>query len=257
VIPLKDTNPTATRPVVTLLLIAACVVVYFFVEPIGQVSFTGHSTNASVQQASTEFSYHYAAVPCELTRGRPLTVTDVEAGCQRRRLGSPLFPGKDVWLAVLVSMFLHGSVLHIAGNMLFLWIFGNNVEDRLGHVAYLIFYLLAGAVATVVYVASDPTSTVPLLGASGAIAGVMGVYLVFFPRAPIRTLILIPPVILWPRLPAWILLAFWFVSQFFVSPGSAVAWPAHVGGFLFGVVVAWSWPRRRTARARRVASPSW
>ena len=107
-------------------------------------------------------------------------------------------------------------------------------------------YLLAGVVATAAYVASNALSTEPLLGASGAIAGVMGVYLVYFPRAPIRTLILIPPLILWPRVPAWLLLILWFVSQFFVSPGSAVAWTAHVGGFLFGAGVGWLWRRSAT-----------
>jgi membrane associated rhomboid family serine protease len=151
-------------------------------------------------------------------------------------------------------MFLHGSLLHIGGNMLFLWIFGNNVEDRFGHVPYLIFYLVAGVVATFVYVLSNPLSTAPLLGASGAIAGVMGAYLVLFPRVPIRTLILIPPIILWPRLPAWVLLLVWFVSQFFLSPGSGVAWTAHVGGFVFGTLVAWVWHGQST---RRVAAPTW
>jgi membrane associated rhomboid family serine protease len=252
VIPLRDEKPTSTRPVITLLLIAVCVVVYFFVEPIGQVSLVGHSTSATAQQAANEFSYHYAAIPCELVRGRPVTPNDLQDGCRRQPEGVPLFPGKAIWLAVVISMFLHASLLHIGGNMLFLWIFGNNVEDKLGHVKYLLFYLLAGVVATAAYVASNALSTEPLLGASGAIAGVMGVYLVYFPRAPIRTLILIPPLILWPRVPAWLLLILWFVSQFFVSPGSAVAWTAHVGGFLFGAGIGWLWRRSgatvRTAR---------
>jgi membrane associated rhomboid family serine protease len=151
-------------------------------------------------------------------------------------------------------MFLHGSLLHIGGNMLFLWIFGNNVEDRFGHIPYLIFYLVAGVVATAVYVLFNPDSTAPLLGASGAIAGVMGAYLVLFPRAPIRTLILIPPIILWPRLPAWALLLFWFGSQFFISPGSGVAWVAHVGGFIFGALVGWAFRGREVTR---VATPAY
>jgi membrane associated rhomboid family serine protease len=254
VIPIKDTNPTVRRPVVTLLLIVACTVVYFFVEPTGQVVLFRHSTSASVQQANADFTYSHAAIPCELIRDRPITPTDLQNGCQRTEIGRPVFPHKNVWLAVLYSMFLHGSLLHIGGNMLFLWIFGNNVEDRFGHVPYLIFYLVAGVVATFVYVLSNPLSTAPLLGASGAIAGVMGAYLVLFPRVPIRTLILIPPIILWPRLPAWVLLLVWFVSQFFLSPGSGVAWTAHVGGFVFGTLVAWVWHGQST---RRVAAPTW
>jgi membrane associated rhomboid family serine protease len=244
VIPLKDANPTASRPVVTVVLIGICVAVYFFIEPVGQVVVWRHSSSASVQQADIDFSYRYAAVPCELIRGRPLTADDVAVGCRRPARGPALFPHKDVWLAVLYSMFLHGSLLHLGGNMLFLWIFGNNVEDQLGHFAYAIFYVVAGVVATGAYVLSDPTNTVPLLGASGAIAGVMGAYLVFFPRARIRTLILLPPIVLWPRIPAWVVLTFWLVSQFFVAPGSAIAWVAHVGGFIFGAAVGWLWPRR-------------
>ncbi len=248
-IPLKDVNPTRTAPVVTVLLIAACVAVYFFLEPVGKAAVFRHSTGASVQQADADFSYHYAAIPCELTRDRPLTTGDLEAGCERTPEGAPLFPKKNVWLAVLYSMFLHGSLLHIAGNMLFLWIFGNNVEDRMGHVRYLLFYLVAGAVATAAYVAVNFTSTEPLLGASGAIAGVMGAYLVFFPRARVRTLILLPPIILWPRIPAWVMLTLWLVSQFFLSPGSGVAWVAHVGGFAFGLLVGWVLSPRTRVRS--------
>jgi membrane associated rhomboid family serine protease len=254
VIPLKDTNPTVRRPVVTLFLIGVCVVVYFFVEPIGKVTFFRHSTSVSVQQADADFTYQHAAIPCELVRDRPLTPTDIQAGCQRVERGTPIFRHKNIWLAVLYSMFLHGSLLHIGGNMLFLWIFGNNVEDRFGHIPYLIFYLVAGVVATAAYVLSNPDSTAPLLGASGAIAGVMGAYLVIFPRVPIRTLILIPPIILWPRLPAWALLLFWFGSQFFVSPGSGVAWVAHVGGFIFGAMVGWAF---RGREVDRTPAPVW
>ncbi len=169
---------------------------------------------------------------------RPLTADEVVGDCQAHPTGPPIYPHKNVWLAILFSMFLHASLLHIGGNMLFLWIFGNNVEDRLGHVGYLVFYLVAGVIATGAYILVNADSTVPLLGASGAIAAVMGAYLVSFPRARIRTLILVPPIILWPRLRAWVVLAFWFVSQFFLSPGSGVAWVAHVAGFTFGVLLA-------------------
>ena len=237
-IPLRDLNPTTRVPVVTLLLIAVCVVIYFFVEPVGRLATLHEQSATSSQQADTEFTYQYAAIPCEVVHDRPLTADEVVGDCQAHPTGPPIYPHKNVWLAVLFSMFLHASLLHIGGNMLFLWIFGNNVEDRLGHVGYLVFYLVAGVIATGAYILVNADSTVPLLGASGAIAAVMGAYLVSFPRARIRTLILVPPIILWPRLRAWVVLAFWFVSQFFLSPGSGVAWVAHVAGFTFGVLLA-------------------
>jgi membrane associated rhomboid family serine protease len=249
VIPLKDSLPTARRPVVTFFLIGACVVVYFFVQPIGKVTVLRQSSSMSVQQADIDFTYQHAAIPCELVRDRPLTTGDIRLSCPRTAAGSPIFAHKNVWLAVLYSMFLHASLLHIGGNMLFLWIFGNNVEDRMGHIPYLIFYLVAGAVATGAFVLSSPYSTAPLLGASGAIAGVMGAYLVNFPRSRVRTLILVPPIILWPRIPAWVLLVFWFGSQFFISPNNGVAWVAHVAGFVFGAVVGLAWRSRDRTRA--------
>jgi len=252
VIPLRDLNPTARAPVVTVLLIAACVAVYFFIEPAGRIVTTHAATAESRQEADAQFTYQYAAIPCELVHDRPLATSELTGGCQSHPASPPLFPHKNVWAAVLFSMFLHASLLHIGGNMLFLWIFGNNVEDRLGRVGYLVFYLVAGLIATGAYVLINRGSTVPLLGASGAIAAVMGAYLVFFPRAPIRTLILVPPIILWPRVPAWALLGVWFVSQFFLSPGSGVAWVAHVAGFAFGALTGWVLGGRRAGAGRAV-----
>jgi membrane associated rhomboid family serine protease len=134
-------------------------------------------------------------------------------------------------------MFLHGSWLHIGGNMLFLWVFGNNIEDRMGWLPYLLFYLVAGVVATLAHVAVQPASTVPLIGASGAVAGVMGAYLVLFPNVQIRSLLIFILVLI-RDIPAKWLLGFWFVFQFFTNPAEGVAWVAHVGGFVFGALVA-------------------
>ncbi len=147
-------------------------------------------------------------------------------------------------------MFLHGSLLHLGGNMLFLWVFGNNIEDEAGAFKYVVFYLIAGLVATATFVALDPTSTTPLIGASGAIAGVMGAYLVLYPNAPIVTVfIFIIPFI--RQISAKWLLGFWFISQFLLSqPG--VAWTAHVGGFVFGVLVGLVW--RASGRERAAAA---
>jgi membrane associated rhomboid family serine protease len=149
-----------------------------------------------------------------------------------------LFRHKNVWLALVTSIFLHGSILHLAGNMLFLWVFGNNIEDHLGHVAYLVFYLAAGIIATAAHIAVQPDSTLPVVGASGAIAGVMGAYLVWFPRARVTTLIILIIIPIVTSMPAMWLLLLWFVSQFFTAADSSVAWVAHVAGFLLGVLVA-------------------
>jgi membrane associated rhomboid family serine protease len=148
---------------------------------------------------------------------------------------------------VFVSMFLHASWAHVLGNLLFLWIFGNNVEERLGSYVYAAFYVVGGIVATGAYVLAKPDSTVPVLGASGAIAAVMGAYLVWFPRA--RVLSVVPPIFFLPfYLPAYVVLGGWFVLQFLTDPNSGVAWIAHVGGFAFGVAVAFVYKGRPRAQ---------
>ena len=159
------------------------------------------------------------------------------AGAWARR---EVFPDKNVYLAILFSMFLHGSILHVLGNMLFLWIFGNNVEDRLGPIAFLLFYLLAGVVATAAHVAFNAGSTVPTIGASGAIAGVMGAYIVWLPHARVLSLIPILFFFGFIELPAAVVLGVWFVTQFFTNPNEGIAWLAHVGGFTFGAAVAFA-----------------
>jgi len=236
VIPLHDDNPTQRFPYVTVAIIAINVFVYLFVQPHSGVdSRLGTSKD-------TSFTLEHAAIPCELHQGEPVTVREVNSGdCNAAaRADSPeIFPGKNVWLAVLVSMFLHGSILHLAGNMLFLWIFGNNVEDRLGYIGFIVFYLFVGVAAMGAYYLADPGSTEPVIGASGAIAGVMGAYLVWWPRARVLTVIAL--LLFFPvYLPAFVLLAIWFGSQFVTSfnPNSNVAWLAHVGGFIAGAGIA-------------------
>jgi membrane associated rhomboid family serine protease len=237
-IPLYDRNPTRRAPVVTVLLIAACAVVYFFVQP--------HHT----QVEDADFTYAHAAIPCELTHGHAVSVSEVNSDTCSANPEPPAFPKKNVYLAILYSMFLHGSLLHLGGNMLFLWVFGNNVEDRAGKVGYLGFYLLAGLVATFAQVALDPASTVPMIGASGAIAGVMGAYAVLWPNVRVNTLFFLGFFVFFRDISAKWLLGIWFVTQFFTSPSSGVAWMAHVGGFVFGAVVGLAW------RARRPTQPA-
>jgi membrane associated rhomboid family serine protease len=137
--------------------------------------------------------------------------------------------------SIWTSMFLHGGWMHLIGNMWFLWLFGDNVEEALGRLRYLLFYFLVATVAALAQCFSLPDSTAPMIGASGAVAGALGGYAMLYPRARIATLVLIP--LLWPviDLPAWIFLGIWFLSQFFIGAGSGVAWMAHVGGFLAGV----------------------
>ena len=225
VIPLHDNNPTRRPAVVTLLIIAICVVVYFFVQDRGTA------------EKEFVFTYEHAAVPCEITHGHPLNYGEVVRGgeCGDTQ-GGPIFPGKDIWLAVLYSMFFHGSILHLLGNMWFLWIFGNNVEDYLGKIGFVVFYLASGAVATAAHGLYEPSSTTAVIGASGAIAGVMGMYLVLWPRARVVSFVPFFFIFLLP-LPAWLVLVGWFMLQFFTGPNTGVAWVAHVGGFVFGAVV--------------------
>jgi len=137
--------------------------------------------------------------------------------------------------SIFTSMFLHGGWMHLIGNMWFLWIFGDNIEEHLGTIRYVIFYLIVGIAGALAQAFSLPSSTAPMIGASGAIAGVLGGYLMLFPRAKVVTFVAIP--LLWPVIdvPAWIFLGLWFFGQFLISSGSGVAWMAHVGGFLAGL----------------------
>ena len=230
VIPLRDDNPTTRFALVTLLLIAVNVFVYFAVQPHGGVD-------------EAEFILERAAIPCELRQGDPLTVDEYQTrDCDADRFESrqEFFPHKNVWLAVFTSMFLHGSILHLAGNMLFLWIFGNNVEDRLGPFGFFAFYLVTGVAATLTHVLFNAESTVPLIGASGAIAGVMGAYIVWFPHARVLSLIPILFFIGFVELPAGVVLGIWFGMQFLTNPNEGIAWLAHVGGFAAGAAIAYA-----------------
>jgi len=232
VLPLKDENPTTRRAVVTFVLILLNVGIYFGVQP------------DIDSPESGEFTFEWAAIPCELVTREPLSFEELPSNvsttrCNEGPEGPPIFPDKSVWFAALVSMFLHGSIQHLGFNMLFLWIFGNNIEDRLGPVKYIAFYLAGGVAATVAHVLVQPKSTIPVVGASGAIAAVMGAYLAWFPNARIKTLIIFFFIMFRDISAKWLLVV-WFFLQFLdaVNPNSGVAWGAHVGGFVFGLVVA-------------------
>ena len=266
-IPLKDYNPTKRFAFVTFLIIVICVVIYVFVQPVGKAPVFESDPNESqrVMNEELRFDLFNAAIPCEVLTGDPLSRDEVARtfidephdpnACERNDASPPLFPDKNVYLAVLFSMFFHGSWMHLLGNMLFLWVFGNNIEDTFGVAKYVAFYLAAGLVATVAHVAVQPNSTVPIVGASGAIAGVMGAYLVLHPNVRIRSLIFLGFFIFFRDISAKWVLGIWFVLQFFTGPNSGVAWMAHVGGFVFGMVVGLL--ARAAARPSRPEPAPW
>jgi membrane associated rhomboid family serine protease len=221
VIPLKDANPTQRTPVVTLGLIAACVLVFLY-----QLSLSSSGGNSALEQ----FVTRWGVVPVELVAAF--------------RAGSFL---SQETATLLTSQFLHGGLLHIGGNMLYLWIFGNNVEDRFGRLRFLAFYLVGGIVAALTQVVVDPTSPVPTIGASGAIAAVLGAYLILYPQARVTTAIFLVFFYQLINVPAVVVLVFWFLIQLFNGVGSlgadmttaagGVATFAHIGGFVFGAIV--------------------
>jgi rhomboid family protein len=245
VIPVHDSNPVRRTPWVTYALIVANVVV-FLRTPVAVSSIAGDSSLAQLCHLQA-FLEQWGAVPRELIHNQvpdlvPTGTPAVGPQGQGCLLGPPSYD-KVPPLSVLTSMFLHGSWLHLLGNMLFLWIFGDNIEDRLGRARYLLFYLFCGYVAGYGFALANPDSAEPLIGASGAIAGVLGAYLVLYPRA--RVWGLVPFLFFIPlRLPAWVVLGLWFVLQAFYSAGygvsevGTVAYLAHVAGFVAGALLA-------------------
>lgn len=223
VIPVHDVNPTRRTAWVTYALITANVVV--FLKTPGMAGSVAGDSAASQLCHLQAFLERWAAVPQELIQGRtPDRVPTGEIGVGPAGPGCVIGPAayhKVPPLSVLTSMFLHGSWLHLLGNVLFLWIFGDNVEDRLGHLRYLLFYLMCGYAAAYGFALADPASQQPLIGASGAIAGVLGAYLVLYPTA--RVWVLIPFLLFLPlRLPAWVVLCLWFALQAVFSYGGGV-----------------------------------
>jgi len=242
VLPVHDINPVRRTPWVTYGLVAINVIV-LLLTPGSKSSITGATSNAQLcsQQA---FFDHYAAIPHELLTDHQLTQVATGQPGPSPDTCYVTKPAYHKWpaLSVLFSMFIHEGWLHLLGNMLFLVIFGNNIEDKFGKVPYLLFYLVSGYVAAYGFAFANQSSVEPLVGASGAIAGVLGAYLVIYPRAKVWSLV--PFLFFIPlRLPAWLVLGGWFVLQWAYSAGYAasgagsVAYLAHVFGFLFGVLV--------------------
>ena len=215
-IPLHDDNPTQINPIVTIALIVACSLVFLYQvslpEPVGE-----------------EFVFHYGAIPAAIF-GHEKALPDIAVG----------FPAS---LALLTSMFLHGGWMHLIGNMLYLWIFGNNIEDVMGHVKFVMFYVVCGIIAAMSHALTDPASGIPMVGASGAISGVLGAYLLLFPRAQVLVVIPLGIFMRTMYVPAGFVLGFWFVLQLLSGGmslgqgGGGVAFFAHVGGFVAGMAL--------------------
>ncbi len=220
-IPLRDDNPTVSFPYVTISLIVLNIVIFFY--------------EISLGQQFEPFLNTYGAKPLFI-----LNMTSPPPG----------YPAP--YLTIFSSMFLHGGFFHVAGNMLYLWIFGNNIEDSMGHSRFIVFYLISGITAVYIFAFMNPGSTIPMVGASGAVSGVLGAYLVLFPRAKVLTLVPLGFYMQVIKVPAVFVLGFWIVLQILngmVSRGrvGGVAWFAHIGGFLAGVVLVGLFKKRKDA----------
>lgn len=224
-IPLRDDNPTRITPYLTWLLVALNVVIFFF-----EVTGGMFETRTGLRG----FLAGWTLVPAELTQGRDFAIN-----------GPTLQP---MWLTIFTAMFLHGGWMHLIGNMVFLIIFGNNIEEALGRAKYLLFYLISGVAAAATQIIASPTEATPMLGASGAVAGVLGAYFVLYPKARVNTLVFLGFFITTIRVPAYLLLGFWIISQFFSQwtqsmktmpgePSGGVAYFAHIGGFIAGMLL--------------------
>ncbi len=232
-IPLKDNIPTVNFPLVTVVLIALNVLMYFFFQQ-GGLSIGEPSGEHYIENA-----IDYGTIPYE--------VTHPGEQCEAPGLGAEACSkdgeGPSTWLTLLTSMFMHGGLLHLAGNMLFLWIFGNNIEDSMGRVRFVVFYLLGGLAATMAQVLMDTSSTIPGIGASGAVAAVLGGYALLYPRARVVSVVILIVFITIMELPALLVLGLWFLLQLYdasqpvAGEGGGVAYFAHIGGFLFGLAL--------------------
>ena len=227
--PIRDDQPSFSKPFVNYFIIGLNVLVYVFFELPAQMQ-GGQHFDALV--------FQFGFVPQDLTRALS---------------GAAHYSIPAAFFTIFTSMFLHADLFHIIGNLWFLWIFGDNVEDHLGHFPYLVFYLLCGVAAALTFVALNPGATVPTLGASGAIAGVMGGYVLLYPKARVQTLVVLVVFFTFWWIPAWVFLGYWFLIQFVATSVTAgavahqtggIAFAAHVGGFIAGLVLIKLFPRR-------------
>jgi membrane associated rhomboid family serine protease len=251
VFPLKDNIPTDRFPVVTVALIVANVIVYFFLQKhvgTGLSGLNNVSDTNTVRWGAIPYEITHPGKECELVSQAGQVACEGQSGVSGSAGAQPA-----TILTAFSAMFMHGGLLHLGGNMLFLWIFGNNVEDSMGPVRYVVFYLLGGIAALAGQVLVDPSSTVPTLGASGAIAAVLGGYILLYPRARVLTVIFVIIFFTLVEIPAVFVLGFWFVTQILYGAadlsdptggGGGVAYFAHIGGFVFGLATIRAFAQR-------------
>ena len=250
-IPLKDNIPTRRFPVLTVALIAINVFVFVFLQHGGHIGFGAPNDNSLVRWGLIPYEITHPGKHCDLVAGGEIAC-EGQPGVSGTASSQP-----NTWLTFFSSMFMHGGLLHIAGNMLFLWIFGNNIEDSMSRWRFAAFYLLGGAVANFAQIAVGPNSTAPGIGASGAIAAVLGGYALLYPRARVITAVILIFFITLLDLPALVVLGGWFVLQLLDaalnSPlGGGVAYFAHIGGFLFGLLLIKLFANRVNTEYERV-----
>jgi membrane associated rhomboid family serine protease len=240
VFPLKDNIGTRRTPVVTIALIIANVVVYILSIRHGGSIWSGPDASTVVHYGAIPYEFTHPGKECDLVSQAGNLICQGQPGVR----GTPQ-PQPATWFTAFSSMFMHGGLLHIGGNMLFLWVFGNNVEDAMGRVKFTIFYLLGGIAAMALQTAVDPNAAVPSVGASGAVAAVLGGYLLLYPRARVLTLVFLFVFFTFIQIPAMFFLLIWFGQQLlfgylnYADPtggGGGVAYFAHIGGFLFGLL---------------------
>ena len=261
-IPLKDNIPTDGRAVVTIALIMVNVIVYLLSLRHGGSLVGGPTDAVSVEYGAIPFEFSHPGRHCGLA-ANPMGAAQIACEGQLGVFGRA-GPQPPTWETAVTGMFLHGGLLHIAGNMLFLWIFGNNVEDAMGRGRFLAFYLLGGLVALAGQILVDAGSTAPTIGASGAVAAVLGGYILLYPRARVLTLVFIIFFVTLIELPALVMLGLWFAQQIVFGytgltrpvggGGGGVAYFAHVGGFAFGLLLIRAFVRRRSGSPPLVAS---
>jgi membrane associated rhomboid family serine protease len=239
-IPLKDYNPTRRIAVATILFILLNFSVFIYQTYLSDEYLKKPLLSSDLQPLAWPSSLEYFVLKDGLIPQEINGLQNVEIPVGKDRWGNVVIFHRQVspLLSLLLSLFMHGSWLHLLGNMLFLWIFGNNVEDRLGSFKFIFFYLLCGVSASLVHVAFNLYSLTPVIGASGAVSGVMGAYLLLFPKARIRTLVFAFILITTMDIPAAVFLLIWFVFQFlYAGGGESIAWLAHVGGFIAGMIL--------------------
>lgn len=220
-IPISDINPAKNTPIISRIFMISVVLTYLLIQP---------KTDLEL----FNFFYEYATIPCEFIAGYPLSIEQYYQNNCNVISNDVIFPFKNVYLGLIYSNFFHANFIHILGNLWSFWIFGNNVEDKLGKIKFLIFLLIAGAASISFHIILNQESLITVVGASGIVSGLMGAYVYLFPNA--KLLVLVPFGILFPTtIKAKYFMIFWFVSQIFIAISSSnISWEAHIGGFIIG-----------------------